>query len=91
MDTDINGNSIAGRTIKLGLSVAQIASATGNGKVDGAMLEISFDEGKTWKKVELVPDGNGGQLILRIQISQEAMSPFVQMLGMMQETPLVRK
>ncbi|MEH7504635.1 S8 family serine peptidase [Neobacillus drentensis] len=59
VDTDMNGNSMAGRTIKLGMSVAQIASATGNGKVDGATLEVSFDEGTSWKKVELVRDGNG--------------------------------
>jgi subtilisin family serine protease len=57
VDTDINGDAIAGRSTKLGLSVVQIADAPGNGKINGATLEVSFDEGKTWSKVELVPEG----------------------------------
>ncbi len=59
VDTDLTGNAAAGRTIKLGLSAAQIADAPGNGKIDGATLEVSFNEGKSWNKVKLVREGNG--------------------------------
>ena len=59
VDTDMDGNSKAGSTIQLGLSAAQVPGVPENGKVDGATLEISFDEGTSWKKVELVRNGNG--------------------------------
>jgi hypothetical protein len=59
IDTDMNGNAIAGKSTKLGLSAVQIAGAPGNGAVEGASLEVSFDEGQTWNKVELAAEGNG--------------------------------
>lgn len=59
VDTDMNGDAISGKSTKIGLSAVQIAGAPGNGKINGASLEVSFDEGKTWEKAELVPDGKG--------------------------------
>ncbi|MGM0836608.1 MAG: S8 family serine peptidase [Bacillota bacterium] len=59
VETDMNGNAFAGHTTKLGLTAAQIAGAPGNGKIDGASLEVSFNEGKSWKKVKLVREGDG--------------------------------
>lgn len=59
IDTDMNGNAIAGKSTKLGLSVYQVPGAPGNGVVEGAALEVSFDEGQTWEKVELAADGHG--------------------------------
>lgn len=59
IDTDISGNAIAGKSTKLGLSVYQVPGAPGNGVIDGAELEISFDEGQTWEKVELTSEGKG--------------------------------
>ncbi|MFP7297132.1 S8 family serine peptidase [Neobacillus niacini] len=59
IDTDMNGDAIAGKSTQLGLSVHQIPDAKGNGVVKGAELEISFDEGKTWEKAALTADGNG--------------------------------
>lgn len=57
--TDISGHALAGHTTKLGLTAAQIAGAPGNGKIAGASLEVSFNEGKSWEKVKLVRDGSG--------------------------------
>lgn len=57
IDTDMDGNALAGKTTKLGLSVVQIKNALGNGNVKGAGLDVSFNEGKTWKNVKLVRDG----------------------------------
>jgi hypothetical protein len=59
IDTDMNGDAIAGKSTQLGLSVHQIPGAPGNGVVKGAELEVSFDEGQTWEKVDLAEDGNG--------------------------------
>ncbi|TDL73680.1 peptidase [Rhodococcus qingshengii] len=59
IDTDMNGNGIAGKSTKLELSAVQIAGAPGNGAVEGASLEVSFDEGQTWNRVELAPESNG--------------------------------
>ncbi|MBY0146234.1 S8 family serine peptidase [Neobacillus niacini] len=59
IDTDMNGDAIAGKSTQLGLSVHQIPGAPGNGVVKGAVLEVSFDEGQTWEKVDLVEEGNG--------------------------------
>ena len=55
----MSGNAIAGRLIKLGLITAQIAAAPGNGKIEGATLKVSFDEGKTWEEAELFKEGMG--------------------------------
>lgn len=59
VDTDMAGNSLAGKKIKLDLSAVQIADAPENGKISGASLEVSFDEGKTWEAAKLVTKGNG--------------------------------
>jgi len=59
VETDMSGNATAGHTTKLGLSASQLAGAPGNGKIDSATLEVSFNEGRSWEKVELVRVGNG--------------------------------
>ncbi|WHY72044.1 S8 family serine peptidase [Fictibacillus enclensis] len=58
LDTDMNGDAIAGKTTKLVLSVVQIKNAIGNGKIQGASLDVSFNEGRTWKNVKVVRDGD---------------------------------
>ncbi|MCS0825514.1 S8 family serine peptidase [Cytobacillus firmus] len=59
VDTDMSGNSTAGKKIKLDLSAVQITDAPENGQIKGAALEVSFDEGKTWEAAKLVSKGNG--------------------------------
>ncbi|WP_235822055.1 S8 family serine peptidase [Gottfriedia luciferensis] len=59
VDTDMNGIAKAGRKIKLGLTAIQVADAPGSGKIKGATLEVSYDEGKSWEKVDLNAEGNG--------------------------------
>ncbi|MEH7333892.1 S8 family serine peptidase [Neobacillus drentensis] len=59
VDTDMNGDAIAGHSSKIGLSAIQISGAPGNGKIGGASLEVSFDEGKSWENVGLVAEGKG--------------------------------
>ncbi|MDN4608067.1 S8 family serine peptidase [Sporosarcina highlanderae] len=59
VETDLSGNAIAGDKIMLGMSAAQVSTAKGNGKIEGASLEVSFDEGKSWEAVELTQEGDG--------------------------------
>ncbi|MGG4491119.1 S8 family serine peptidase [Metabacillus idriensis] len=56
VDTDVNGDALANRPTNLELSVGKVADAIGYGNVDGAAIEVSFNEGKSWKKVKLTRD-----------------------------------
>lgn len=58
VDTDVNGDALLNRPTQLQLSVEKVKDAIGYGNVDGATLEVSFNEGKTWKKVKLNRDGD---------------------------------
>jgi hypothetical protein len=58
IETDVNGNAPLNRPTNLELSVDKVANAIGYGNVDGAALEISFDEGETWTDVKLTRSGD---------------------------------
>ncbi len=58
VDTDVNGNALLNRPTNLSISVEKVKDAIGYGNVDGATLEVSFNEGKTWKKVKLNRNGD---------------------------------
>ncbi|WML46710.1 hypothetical protein RCG23_13760 [Neobacillus sp. PS3-34] len=47
VETDMNGDSMADKFTKIGLSAAQIVGAPENGKIKGTSLDVSFDEGIT--------------------------------------------
>lgn len=58
VDTDVNGNALLNRPTQLQLSVEKVKDAIGYGNVDGATLEVSFDEGATWREVKLNRNGD---------------------------------
>ncbi|TYS58613.1 S8 family serine peptidase [Sutcliffiella horikoshii] len=58
VDTDVNGDALLNRPTQLQLSVEKVKDAIGYGNVDGATLEVSFNEGKKWKKVKLNRNGD---------------------------------
>ena len=53
VETDMNGDAKSGRWVDLEMKAIQVAGAPGNGKIKGATLEVSYDEGKTWELVDL--------------------------------------
>jgi subtilisin family serine protease len=53
VDTDMNGNTLAAPSTTLELSVAKLDNVAGYGNLQGATLDVSFDEGETWKAVTL--------------------------------------
>ncbi|WP_339149098.1 MULTISPECIES: S8 family serine peptidase [unclassified Sutcliffiella] len=58
VDTDVNGNAPLNPPTELVISVEKVKDAIGYGEVDGAILEVSFDEGATWKEVKLNRNDN---------------------------------
>ncbi|MEH7613017.1 S8 family serine peptidase [Gottfriedia acidiceleris] len=53
VETDMNGDAKSGRWIDLEMKAIQVDGAPGNGKMKGATLEVSYDEGKSWELVDL--------------------------------------
>ncbi|MBN3544985.1 S8 family serine peptidase [Fictibacillus barbaricus] len=53
VETDMNGDALAAPSTNLELSVAKLDGVEGYGKLEGAKLEISFNEGASWKTVKL--------------------------------------
>ncbi|WP_299745971.1 S8 family serine peptidase [uncultured Rossellomorea sp.] len=58
VDTDVKGDALSNRPTSLELTVGKVKEAVGYGNVEGATLEVSFNEGKTWKKVKLNQEGD---------------------------------
>ncbi|WP_299739242.1 S8 family serine peptidase [uncultured Rossellomorea sp.] len=55
--TDIANRVEANRSIEMVLSAEHIEDAVGIGNIEGATLEVSFNEGQTWKDVDLSVEG----------------------------------
>lgn len=53
VDTDMDGNILAAPSTTLELSVAKLDGVAGYGNLEGATLDVSFDEGESWKTVSL--------------------------------------
>ncbi|MFG2883221.1 S8 family serine peptidase [Streptomyces sp. NPDC048297] len=53
VDTDLAGKVAAGKRIPIGLGAAYVANASGTGRLGGGKLEVSYDEGRTWRTVSL--------------------------------------
>ncbi|MCA0149444.1 S8 family serine peptidase [Rossellomorea vietnamensis] len=64
VDTDVNGDALLNRPTELKLSVEKVEGAIGYGDVKDASLEVSFNEGKSWKKVKLELDGDTFKAII---------------------------
>ncbi|XRG77760.1 S8 family serine peptidase [Rossellomorea sp. GAMAL-10_SWC] len=53
VETDMNGNALAAPSTTFELSVAKLDGVAGYGKIEGATLEVSFNEGASWETVKL--------------------------------------
>ena len=53
VETDMNGNALAAPSTTLELSVAKLDDVAGYGKLEGAKLDVSFNDGESWKAVKL--------------------------------------
>ncbi|MEV6192878.1 S8 family serine peptidase [Streptomyces sp. NPDC051920] len=59
LDTDLHGDVRAGTAQKMVLSPVSMGGGTVPGKVTAVKLEVSYDDGATWQKVQVVK-GTGG-------------------------------
>ncbi|MGW0764522.1 S8 family serine peptidase [Streptomyces sp. NPDC002676] len=57
LGTDLAGNVRAGQRIPVGLSASYVAKASGTGTLGGGRLEVSYDDGTTWRPVPLTAAG----------------------------------
>lgn len=53
VDTDMDGNALAAPSTTLELSAAKLDGVAGYGNLEGATLDVSFNEGESWKSVKL--------------------------------------
>ncbi|RSS39133.1 S8 family serine peptidase [Streptomyces sp. WAC08241] len=59
LDTDLHGDVRAGGRLPVGILAEYVKGATGTGTIRTGTLEVSYDEGKTWRKVALKKDRHG--------------------------------
>ncbi|MFF9581880.1 S8 family serine peptidase [Streptomyces achromogenes] len=53
LGTDLAGRVPAGRRVPVGIAAEYVAGATGTGRLGGGRLEVSYDDGTTWRTVPL--------------------------------------
>ncbi|GGJ12621.1 S8 family serine peptidase [Streptomyces brasiliensis] len=58
VDTDLAGDVRGGSRVPIGLGAEYVADASGTGTLGGGRLEVSYDDGTTWRTVQLT-DGRG--------------------------------
>ncbi|MFJ5707707.1 S8 family serine peptidase [Streptomyces sp. NPDC093105] len=59
LDTDLYGDVRAGSRIPVGVFAEYVQGATGTGTITGAGLEVSYDDGATWRTVDLRKSAKG--------------------------------
>ncbi|MET8772695.1 S8 family serine peptidase [Streptomyces sp. NPDC004658] len=58
LDTDLAGAVRGGQRVPVGLRAAYVAHASGTGRLGGGRLEVSYDDGTTWRTVPLRTGGD---------------------------------
>ncbi len=64
--TDLAGDVPGGRKVPVGLDARYVEGAPDTGRIGGAGLEVSYDEGATWQRVALTGDGASWRGTLRV-------------------------
>ncbi len=72
VDTSLTGEVRGGRTVPFGVFAEYVKGAEGGGRVGGAALAVSYDEGKTWRDVTLRRDGGKASWQGRLKIPADA-------------------
>jgi hypothetical protein len=62
VDTDLTGDARAGHKDLIGISAEHVEGVVGGGRVKGATLSVSYDDGATWQRVKLERNPRGGWL-----------------------------
>ncbi|MFI1976883.1 S8 family serine peptidase [Streptomyces wedmorensis] len=59
VDTDIKGDVRGGSRLPVGISAEYVKGAPDTGTIDGGSMEVSYDDGTTWQKVDLKKSWRG--------------------------------
>ncbi|MYR45826.1 S8 family serine peptidase [Streptomyces sp. SID5910] len=57
VDTDLAGEVRGGRRLSVGIGAAYVAGAPDTGTIGGGTLQVSYDDGRSWKSVRLTGKG----------------------------------
>ncbi|WP_320773271.1 S8 family serine peptidase [Streptomyces sp. CRN 30] len=68
--TDLAGQVRGGRKLTVGLGADHVAGAPGTGRITGGTLDVSYDDGKSWRKVGL--DGRAGSWTGTLSVPRDA-------------------
>ncbi len=71
VDTDLAGDVRGGRLVPVGIFAEYVKGATGTGRIGSGALEVSYDEGKTWKSAKLL-DTEGASWKTLLAIPRDA-------------------
>lgn len=72
VDTDLAGTVRAGSRLPIGLSAEYVKDAAGTGRLGRGTLQVSYDDGKTWKSVDL--RGSGASWKGTLNVPRDAVS-----------------
>ncbi|WP_372348958.1 S8 family serine peptidase [Streptomyces sp. KL116D] len=72
LDTSLAGTVRAGSKLPVGLSAEYVKGAIDTGRLGGGTLQVSYDDGKTWKSVSL--KGSGASWTGSLSIPRDATS-----------------
>jgi hypothetical protein len=60
------GDVRGGRTVEIGMFAEYVARAADTGRISGGSLDVSYDDGKTWKTVKLSAKGSTWKGLLTV-------------------------
>ncbi|MDQ0990670.1 S8 family serine peptidase [Streptomyces sp. V3I7] len=72
--TDLAGDVRGGRRVRVGLGAQYAAGAAGTGAVGDGRLEVSYDDGATWRAVELTDDPGAASWSGTLTVPRDAAS-----------------
>ncbi|MFE6158494.1 S8 family serine peptidase [Streptomyces sp. NPDC056486] len=72
VDTDLAGNVRGRRSVDVGIFSEYVKGAVDTGAIGGGKLEVSYDEGKSWKGVDLDRDGSKAAWDGKLKVSGSA-------------------
>ncbi|WP_367041614.1 S8 family serine peptidase [Streptomyces sp. Je 1-332] len=72
VDTDLAGDVRGGRSVRVGIFSEYVKGAVDTGSIGGGKLEVSYDDGESWKGVDLDRDGRGAAWDGKLKVPGDA-------------------
>ncbi|MEI5100426.1 S8 family serine peptidase [Streptomyces sp. PmtG] len=72
VDTDLYGDVRGGRKVPVGISAEHVKGSVGGGRIGGAALEVSYDDGRSWTAVPLSRAGERASWKGELRVPRDA-------------------